>query len=217
MPNVHANGIDLEYDEFGDPSNPTLLLVMGLGAQLIAWDERFCQQLADRGFRVIRYDNRDVGLSTKLEDAPVPDVVAAMGGDGSSAAYLLGDMADDGMGLLDALGIDTAHIVGASMGGMIVQEMAIRHPRRVLSLCSIMSTTGNREVGQPTGEAMGQLLRPPPQTREEAIDLSVEASKVIGGKGFPLDEDRIRSRAAQAYDRCNYPMGMARQLVAIMA
>jgi pimeloyl-ACP methyl ester carboxylesterase len=217
MPNVPANGIDIEYDDFGDPSNPTLLLVMGLGAQMIVWDERFCQQLADRGFHVVRYDNRDVGLSTKLENAPVPDVVAAMGGDGSSAAYLLGDMADDGVGLLDTLGIDKAHIVGASMGGMIVQEMAIRHPDRVLSLCSIMSTTGSREVGQPTPDAMSQLLRPPPTTREDAIELSVEASRVIGATGFPLDEDRIRARAGEAWDRCHYPMGIARQLVAIMA
>jgi len=216
MPNARANGIDLEYEEFGDPSKPTLLLVMGLGAQMIVWDERFCQLLADRGFHVIRYDNRDVGLSTKFDDAPAPDLAAAMGGDGSSAAYLLADMADDGIGLLDALGIDTAHIVGASMGGMIVQEMAIRHPEKVLSLCSIMSTTGDRAVGQPTPEAMGALMAPPPQTRDEALDLAVQAQKVIGGT-FPIDEAKVRERAGRSYDRMVNPMGMARQLVAIMA
>jgi len=180
------------------------------------WDERFCQLLADRGFHVIRYDNRDVGLSTKFDDAPAPDLAAAMGGDGSSAAYLLADMADDGIGLLDALGIDTAHIVGASMGGMIVQEMAIRHPEKVLSLCSIMSTTGDRAVGQPTPEAMGALMAPPPQTRDEALDLAVQAQKVIGGT-FPIDEAKVRERAGRSYDRMVNPMGMARQLVAIMA
>ncbi|MBV8958835.1 MAG: alpha/beta hydrolase [Actinobacteria bacterium] len=216
MPNVHANGIDIEYEEFGDPSNPTLLLVMGLGAQMIVWDEGFCQLLADRGFHVIRYDNRDVGLSTKFDDAPAPDLAAAMGGDGSSAAYLLADMADDGIGLLDALGIEKAHIVGASMGGMIVQEMAIRHPEKVLSLCSIMSTTGDRAVGQPTPEAMAALMAPPPQTRDEALDLAVKAQKVIGGT-FPVDEAKVRERAGRSYDRMVNPMGMARQLVAIMA
>jgi len=216
MPNVHANGIDVEFEEFGDPSNPTLLLVMGLGAQMIVWDEGFCQLLADRGFHVIRYDNRDVGLSTKFDDAPAPDLAAAMGGDGSSAAYLLADMADDGIGLLDALGIEKAHIVGASMGGMIVQEMAIRHPEKVLSLCSIMSTTGDRAVGQPTPEAMAALMAPPPQTRDEALDLAVKAQKVIGGT-FPVDEAKVRERAGRSYDRMVNPMGMARQLVAIMA
>ena len=216
MSRAQANGIDLEYEDFGDPSKPTLLLVMGLGAQMIVWDDRFCQQLADRGFHVIRYDNRDVGLSTKFDDAPAPDLAAALGGDGSSAAYLLGDMADDGIGLLDALGIDNAHIVGASMGGMIVQEMAIRHPDRVLSLCSIMSTTGDRSVGQPTPEAMSALMAAPPQTRDEALDLAVQAQKVIGGT-YPLDETRVRERAGLSYDRMNYPIGMARQLVAIMA
>ena len=216
MPSARANGIDLEYEEFGDPSKPTLLLVMGLGAQMIVWDERFCQLLADRGFHVIRYDNRDVGLSTKFDDAGEPNLAAAMGGDGSSAAYLLADMADDGIGLLDALGIDKAHIVGASMGGMIVQEMAIRHADRVLSLCSIMSTTGDRAVGQPTAEAMTALLAPPPQNRDEALDLAVKAQKVIGGT-YPVDEAKVRERAGRSYDRMNYPMGMARQLVAIMA
>src|SRR5437764_4556836 len=163
MPNVRANGIDIEYDEFGNPDDPVLLLIMGLSAQMIAWDEDFCRLLAGEGFHVIRFDNRDVGLSTKIEGGPEPDMAAAMSGDASSAAYLLDDMADDAAGLLDALGISSAHIVGASMGGMIAQLVAIRHPNKTLSLCSIMSTTGDRSVGQPTPEAMGALLAPPPQ------------------------------------------------------
>lgn len=217
MPSATANGITIEYDTFGEPTAPALLLVMGLGAQLISWPEDFCKQLADRGFHVIRYDNRDVGLSTKIEGGPDPDIAAAMSGDPSSAAYRLDDMAADGMGLLDALGIESAHIVGASMGGMIVQTMAINHPERVRSLCSIMSTTGDPTAGQPTPEAMSALLRPRPRNRDEAIASAVESSRIIGSPGFPFDEDVVRERAAAAYDRCFYPTGFARQLVAIMA
>ena len=216
MPNVRANGIDIEYEEFGQPSDPVLLLVMGLGAQMIAWDDRFCGQLADAGFRVIRFDNRDVGLSSKTE-GPDPDIGKAMSGDHSTALYTVDDMADDAAALLDALGIERAHIVGASMGGMIVQAFAIRHPEKTLSLCSIMSTTGNRDVGQPNPEAMGALLAPPPQNRDEAMERGVAAQKVIGSKTHPLDEQRVRERAALAYDRSFYPKGMARQLVGIMA
>src|SRR3954451_3945908 len=157
MPNVTANGIQIEYETFGDGSNPPLLLIMGLGAQMIVWDTEFCQQLADRGFFVIRFDNRDVGLSTHFDDAPVPDIAAAMQGDTSSASYTLSDMASDAAGLLDALGIRAAHIVGASMGGMIAQTFAIEHPDKTLSLCSIMSTTGDTAVGQPTPEALAML------------------------------------------------------------
>ncbi|MDQ1395699.1 MAG: hypothetical protein QOG64_958 [Acidimicrobiaceae bacterium] len=217
MPNVPANGIEIEYDEFGSKSDPALLLIMGLGAQMIAWDEEFCRLLAGRGFRVIRYDNRDIGLSTKIEDAPQPDLGAAMSGDPSSAGYTLADMADDAAGLLDALGITAAHIAGASMGGMIAQQFAIRHPAKTLSLCSIMSTTGDRNVGQATPEAMGALMSPPPTNREEAIERGLAASKVIGSTGFPFDEERIKQRTGEAFDRSFYPIGMARQLVAIMA
>ena len=217
MPSASANGITIEFDTFGEQAAPALLLVMGLGAQMIAWPEDFCKALADEGFFVIRYDNRDVGLSTKIEGGPPPDVVAAMTGDASSAVYRLDDMAADGMGLLDALGIDEAHIVGASMGGMIVQTMAINHPDRVRSLCSIMSTTGNPSVGQASPAAMTMLLRPRPANREEAIEAAVEANKVIGSPGFPFEEDEARERAAEAFDRCFYPEGFARQLVAIIA
>ena len=150
---------------------------MGFSVQMIAWDEAFCQQLADRGFWVIRFDNRDIGLSTKIEGGPAPDLGAALAGDTSSASYRLDDMADDSAGLLDALGIAAAHVVGASMGGMIAQCLAIHHPDRVLSLCSIMSTTGDPRVGQPSPEAMSALLTPPPQTRDEAIARSVEVPR----------------------------------------
>jgi pimeloyl-ACP methyl ester carboxylesterase len=212
-----ANGIEIAYETFGDSTDPTMLLVMGLGAQMILWDDEFCEMLAARGFYVVRYDNRDVGLSTKFDSAGEPNLAAAMGGDTSAAAYTLSDMADDGIALLDALGIAKAHITGASMGGMIVQAMAIRHPDRVLSMCSIMSTTGNPQVGQPKPEAMAMLMTPPPTTRDEAIEAGVRATRTIGSSGFPFDEAKAREFAARAYDRMNYPVGTTRQLVAILA
>ena len=216
MPRATANGIELEYDLFGDEAAPPLLLVMGLGAQMIAWDSEFCTQLAAHGHRVIRFDNRDVGLSTKTE-GPLPDILACFGGDGSSANYLLADMADDAVGLLDALGIAAAHVVGASMGGMIAQTLAIRHPARVLSLCSIMSTTGAPGVGAPTAEAMQELMRPVSTSKEEYLEASLRSSRVIGSTGFPFDEERARRRAEEHYDRCYHPMGVARQLAAVLA
>jgi len=217
MPNVTANGIQIEYESFGDTSNPALLLIMGLGAQMIVWDTEFCQQIADRGFHVIRFDNRDVGLTTHFDDAPTPNVMAAMMGDTSSASYKLSDMAADAAGLLDALRIPAAHIVGASMGGMIAQTFAIEHPDKTLSLCSIMSTTGDTAVGQPASEALELLISVPPQTVEEAADRAVLAAKVIGGKRYPIDEERVRARAAEGWNRNHDDVGMARQLVAIMA
>ncbi len=216
MPTAPANGLTLFYETFGKPSDPPLLLVMGLGAQMLLWEESFCEKLANAGHYVIRYDNRDVGLSSKIEGGPAPDIGKAMAGDASSAAYTLWDMADDAVGLMDSLGIGKAHIVGASMGGMIVQAMAIKHPDRVLSMTSIMSTTGNPAVGQPTPEAMGALLSPPPTNREEAIASGIRTWKVISGT-FPFDEGRIGQRTAMMYDRNFYPAGIARQLVAIMA
>ncbi|MEY2568126.1 MAG: hypothetical protein QOE35_2655 [Actinomycetota bacterium] len=216
MPRANTNGIELEYEVFGEEDAPPLLLVMGLGAQMIAWDDAFCTQLAAQGFRVIRFDNRDVGLSTKTE-GPLPDIMACFAGDASSANYRLEDMADDAVGLLDVLGIRAAHIVGASMGGMIVQTIAIRHPDRVLSLCSIMSTTGASDVGAPTPEAMQELLRPVSTNKEEYLEASVRSSKVIGSTGFPFDEARARERAELHFDRCYHPMGVARQLAAVIA
>lgn len=212
-----ANGIEIAYETFGNPNARPLLAVMGLGAQMIAWDDDFMEKLAANDFHVIRFDNRDTGLSTKMENAPAPNVQAAMAGDTSSASYTLYDMAADAVGLMDALDIRKAHIMGASMGGMIVQAMAIRHPERILSMTSIMSTTGARDVGQAKPEAMAVLLAPPPKTREESIEMRVSSSKVIGATGFPFDEARVRSLAGRSYDRSNYPVGMARQLVGIVA
>jgi pimeloyl-ACP methyl ester carboxylesterase len=216
MARVQANGIEIEYETFGDESNPTLLLVMGLGAQLIAWNEDFCRQLADRGFFVIRYDNRDVGLSTKFDSHPVANAAATFGG-GGDPAYTLDDMADDGAALLDALGRDTAHVVGASMGGMIAQLIALRHTARVLSLTSIMSHAGGVDAVPPTEDALAVLLTPRPTDRAEVIENAVKARAVIGGKGWPMDEDRIRADAAAAFDRMYYPDGFLRQMAAIMA
>ena len=216
MPTAPSNGLTLFYESFGNETDPALLLVMGLGAQMLLWEESFCQKLAAGGFRVIRYDNRDVGLSSKIEGGPTPDIGKAMMGDSSSAAYTLWDMADDAVGLLDSLGIEKAHIVGASMGGMIVQAMAIKHPARILSMTSIMSTTGNPAVGQATPEAMGALLSPPPTNREEAIASGVSTWKIIGGT-FPFDEAHVAERTGAMYDRAFYPIGISRQLLAIMA
>jgi pimeloyl-ACP methyl ester carboxylesterase len=217
MPKAQSNGIELEYDEFGDPGATPLLLIMGFSAQMTYWHEDFCRGIADRGYRVIRFDNRDVGLSSRITDAPAPDIAAAIGGDTSSAGYTLDDMADDAAGLLDFLGIERAHVVGASMGGMIAQLVACRHPEKVLSLCSIMSTTGDQEVGQASDEAMAALLTPPPQSAEEAADRGWAVSNVIGSTGFPRDEAEVRARSAQAWERSHDPMGVARQLVAILA
>jgi pimeloyl-ACP methyl ester carboxylesterase len=217
MPTAHANGIDLEWEEFGSADDPPLLLIMGLGAQMIVWDEEFCELIAARGFRVIRFDNRDTGLSTKIEGGPPPDLLAAFTGDTSSASYTLDDMADDAAGLLDALGIAAAHVVGASMGGMIAQTLAIRHPHKVQTLTSIMSTTGALDVGQPEPSAVALLLTPPPVDRAGFIEHSIGTSRVLTSPGFPFDEEGARGRAARSYDRCFHPAGVGRQLLAILA
>ncbi len=221
MPPAAANGIQLEYDTFGDSANPPLLLVMGLGAQMIAWDEEFCGLLAGAGHHVIRFDNRDVGLSTKIESGGVPNIPAIMEarlmGEPVSAPYLLADMAADALGLLDALGIAKAHIVGASMGGMIVQEMAIRHPERVLTMTSIMSTTGAPDLPPAKPEAMAALTTPAPADREGFIAHTVNTSKLIGSAPHLIDEARLHLLAGRRFDRAYYPVGIARQMAAIMA
>lgn len=217
MPYAPSNGIELYYETHGDPGGRPLLLVMGLGAQLTLWEPGLCDLLVRQGFYVIRFDNRDVGLSSKIEGGPQPDIAKAMAGDHSTASYTLWDMADDAAGLLDHLGIARAHIAGASMGGMIVQCMAIRHGSRVRSMTSIMSTTGNPAVGQPQPEAMAALLAPPPESREAAIEQGLKTWKIIGSPGYPPDEAELRARLAADYDRCFYPEGTARQLVAILA
>ncbi len=212
-----VNGVEIAYETFGDPADETMLLIMGLGVQMLGWDEELCRTLAGRGYHVVRFDNRDVGRSTKVEGGPRPDVMAAFAGDVSSASYTLEDMADDSVGLLDELGVSAAHLVGASQGGMIAQTVAIRHPERVLSLVSIMSTTGDRAVGQPHPEAIPALLTRPPAGREGFVDFVVGAWRVIGSPGFEADEDALRARAAASYDRGIYPDGTARQLLAIVA
>jgi pimeloyl-ACP methyl ester carboxylesterase len=214
---ARADGIEIVYETFGDPADPTVLLIMGLGVQMLGWDAEFCELLAGRGFQVVRFDNRDVGRSTKIEGGPGADVMAAAAGDTSSASYTLDDMADDCIGLLDHLEVESAHVVGASQGGMIAQTVAIRHPGRVLSLTSIMSTTGDRAVGQPHPEAIPALLTRPPANRDEFVESVVAAWRVIGSPGFEADEERLRERARASFDRGYHPDGTARQLVAILA
>jgi pimeloyl-ACP methyl ester carboxylesterase len=212
-----ANGIELCYQEIGDPDGEPLVLVMGLATQMIAWDEDFCAMLAERGFRVVRFDNRDIGRSTKIDSAGPPSRIDMLSGRRATAPYLLRDMAADTVGLMDHLGIESAHLVGASMGGMIVQTAAIEHPRRVRSLVSIMSTTGSRWVGFPTFKAFGVLLGTPPRSREAAIERAIKTFGVIGSPAYPFDEERIRQIAGTAYDRGHSAAGVARQLHAITA
>jgi pimeloyl-ACP methyl ester carboxylesterase len=215
MPRASVNGTEIEYVTDGDPSDPPLLLVMGLGAQLITWPEGFVERLRRRGFFLVRFDNRDSGLSTKFEG--LPDIAALFSGtDLSSAPYRVEDMADDAAALLGELGIAKAHVVGVSMGGMITQALVINHRELFLTATSIMSTTGDRAVGAPTGEAMTALLRPVATSREEAIDASVQGSRVIGSPAYPTDERLLRVRAAAAYDRSYCPEGTVRQLGAIL-
>jgi pimeloyl-ACP methyl ester carboxylesterase len=212
------SGVRLAYDAFGDPEDPTLLLVMGLGMQMLGWDEEFCELLVDRGFHVVRYDNRDIGLSTKFHDAGRPNVVAGALGLGRKAPYLLSDLAADAVGLLDHLEVDSAHVVGASMGGMIAQTIAARNPERVRSLCSIMSSPGGRRAAtMPRMSVIGTLLSRPPSEREAYAEHVAKLFERIGSPGFDHDPERLRRRALAQYDRCFYPVGAARQLMAIVA
>lgn len=216
-----ANGIRLCYDTFGDEAAPPLLLIMGLAAQMVAWDDEFCTLLAQRGYRVIRFDNRDIGLSTRLDGAGLPDIAAAfaaaMQGKPVAAPYTLSDMAADVVGLMDALGIGTAHVVGASMGGAIGQTLAIEHPQRLRTLTSIMSTTGEPGLPPPTPEALAVLFKPAPTEREAYFASYVQTWKVLRGGSFPLDEARDLDRAAKNFERGLNPAGVARQLAAILA
>jgi len=214
---VPTGRVEIAYETFGEPTDRPLLLVMGLASQMLLWHEDLCRQLVARGFFVVRFDNRDIGLSTHLHDARPANVLAAVMGDPSSASYTLEDLADDTVGLLDGLGLtDPVHVVGASMGGMIAQTIALRHRDRVASLTSIMSTTGPG-TGAPTAEATAVLLAPPARSRDEAVERSVAAYRVIGSPGYPLDEQWQRQVAGEAYDRAYDPAGVARQLVAIYA
>ena len=214
MAKAATNGIELEYETLGDPGDPALLLIMGLGAQLIDWPQDFCAELAAHGFHVIRFDNRDSGLSTQLDVHGAPDLAAAYAGE---SPYKLADFATDTAGLLDALGIEKAHIVGVSMGGMIAQQFTINHPERVLTLCSIMSTTGDRTVGESTPEAMAALTQPPATTRDEALANALRSSKAIGSPAYPPTDEERQARAEAKYDRAYRPLGTARQFAAILA
>ncbi len=216
MRTTRVGEIELAYETFGSAQDPPLLLVMGLATQMIGWPDELCRMLAGRGLYVIRFDNRDVGLSTHLDSAGAPDVLAVMGGDRSGVPYGLADMADDAAGLLDALGLDAAHVVGASMGGMIAQLMVLRHPRRVRSLTSIMSTTGDPAVGTPAEAAIGVLLAPPATDRESAVQRAVVAFRVVGSPGVEFDEAGVRERAGLAFDRAHDPAGVARQMAAVL-
>ena len=214
---VTAGPVEIAYETFGDEGDRPLLLVMGLATQMLAWHEDLCRELVSRGFFVVRFDNRDIGLSTHLHDAPPPNVMAALGGDTSSASYTLEDLADDAVGLLDGLGVTRpAHVVGASMGGMIAQTIAVRHPARVASLTSIMSTPSPK-IGPPTQAAAATLFAPPATNREEAVQRALSTYRVIGSPGYPLDEQWLAGVAGEAYDRAYDPLGVARQLLAIHA
>jgi pimeloyl-ACP methyl ester carboxylesterase len=213
---AQVGDIELAYETFGDPGDPPVLLVMGLATQMIGWPDEFCAGLADRGLFVVRFDNRDIGLSTHLDDRGAPDLMTIFGGDRSNVPYPLSDLADDTAGLLEILHLDSAHVVGASMGGMVAQLVAIRHPERVRSLTSIMSTTGDPSVGMPSQAAMGVLLAPPAPDREAAIQRAVDTYRVIGSPGFEFDEQALRDRAGLSYDRRYNPAGVARQLAAIL-
>ncbi len=211
-----ANGIELCCQEMGDPAGEPLVLVMGLATQMIAWDEEFCAMLAERGLRVVRFDNRDIGRSSPIRSAGVPNMLDLLAGRGAPA-YRLRDMAADTLGLMDHLGIESAHLVGASMGGMIAQCAAIGAPRRVRSLTSIMSTTGSRRVGHPSYRTFGLMIGRPPRDREAAIERAVRTFRTIGSPGYPFEEERIRRLAGLSYDRGHSSAGIARQLHAITA
>ena len=222
MPQIKANGINIEYESFGRESDPAILLIMGFSGQLTLWPVALCEGLAARGFRVIRFDNRDIGKSTHLTDKGAPNIQALMAklmaGEPADAPYTLDDMAMDSAALLDALGIAKAHIVGASMGGMIAQLVAARHPAKTRSLVSIMSTTGRRDLPPARPEAMAALMSPPASTsREDRIRSSMETWRVIGSPGFAASDAELRAGAERDIDRVPYePIGVARQMAAII-
>jgi pimeloyl-ACP methyl ester carboxylesterase len=217
MPRANLpNGLELEYDSFGDAADPPLLLVMGLSYQMIEWEDAFCTLIAGRGYWVTRFDNRDIGLSTKLDHLGQANLLGVMTGT-ADPPYTLDDMAADAVALLDVLGIGAAHVVGVSMGGMIAQLIAINFPDRVLSLTSIMSTVGGPNVVQAEPVVSAALLAPPGQTRDERVEHSLANRRLIHARGMPFDEARARAKAECAVDRCFYPDGGMRQFAAILA
>jgi pimeloyl-ACP methyl ester carboxylesterase len=222
MPQARANDIDIEYESFGRDGDPTILLIAGFAAQLTLWPEDLCRGLAARGFRVIHFDNRDIGKSTHFSDRPAPDsgqlFAKVLSGQPAEAPYSLDDMAGDAAGLLDALGIVQAHIVGASMGGMIAQLFAAHYPEKTTSLVSIMSTTGRRDLPQAAPEVMAVLATPPKSTgRSDRIEAAIHGWRVIGSPGYPQSDAEIRATAEREVDRTPYDAaGLARQLAAII-
>jgi len=200
MPTAKNGAVELYYDTFGYPSNPTLLLINGLGSQCINYADEWCERFVAEGYHVVRFDNRDTGLSSKLD----------------GVEYELADMANDAIAVLDAVGAQQAHVMGLSMGGMIVQRLAIDHPGRLLSVTSVMSRTGEEEYGQSSPDALAFLMAPPAESRDEYIENHVKALRVYGSKPEWLDDDVSRDRAAAAYDRCFCPQGVGRQMMAVM-
>lgn len=215
MPTASVNELTIEYETFGDANCAPVLLIAGLGDQLTAWDEDFCRALARDDFYVVRYDNRDVGGSTWFDDAGEPDVAELLAGT-VALPYAMADMATDAARLLDALGLATAHVVGVSMGAMIAQTFTLAYPERTRTLTSIMGSTGDPSVGQPHPDALGILLALAPVTRDEAIELGVTASRMLGSPGFPFDEQAVREQVGAAHDRAFHPSGEARQMAAII-
>ena len=200
MPTTKNGAVELYYEAFGDAANPTLLLINGLGSQCINYADEWCERFVAEGYHVVRFDNRDTGLSSKLDDTD----------------YELADMAKDAIAVLDAVGAEKAHVMGLSMGGMIVQRLAIDHPDRLLSMTSVMSRTGEEEYGQSAPDALAFLMSPPAESRDEYIENHVKALRVYGSKPEWLDDDVSRDRAAAAYDRCFCPQGVGRQMMAVM-
>jgi pimeloyl-ACP methyl ester carboxylesterase len=207
--------IELCYETFGEGSNPPLLLVMGLGSQMVVWEDSFCERLAGRGFWVTRFDNRDVGRSTILDQRPVPTLAQLLRRDPGAAAYTLEDMADDAAGLLDVLDVQASHVVGISMGGMIAQLIAVRHPSRVLSLVSIMSTTGNRRVGRTHPVLLPRFFRRRPLDHDGYVRDFVDTYREIGSRRYPPGDERTRAIAERCFERGIHPRGAARQLMTV--
>ena len=211
-----GNGITLAYEPFGDASDPPLLLIQGLGMQMLGWPEEFCEQLAAEGFHVVRYDNRDVGHSTHLDSVRAPTLAQLATRRFGKDQYSLAEMADDAAGLLDELGLSPAHVVGISLGGMIAQTLAARHEEKVRTLTSMLSTTGHRLRGQPALGMMRLLLKQAPKEREAFVEHVVSVFEAIGSRGLPRDTDETRELAARSYDRGTDPAGSGRQLGAIL-
>ncbi|WP_183093817.1 alpha/beta fold hydrolase [Nocardioides stalactiti] len=212
---VDAGTVTIAYETFGSADDPAIVLVMGIGSQMIVWPDAFCQEIAEAGFHVVRFDNRDIGLSTHLHDAGTPDLMALLGGQQTDVPYVLADMAADTLGLLDALGLERVHLVGLSMGGMIAQQFALDHPQRLISLTSVMSTPA-ANVGKPTPEAQTALLSPAPRSQEDAGRHTIEIYRAIGSTAYPHDEEWLRSIGEESYRRASDPAGFVRQLAALL-